>query len=121
MNLKHCVPMKIWTYKSVKAWIVKYEEDGEVDYEVHFSYMDASDSAGDASAIMPLPDIIETQVLIKDGFSWPDREEYGEHRGKTRKDPTVVDFIEQIEAEQEKERKFHEELDAADDADEQTY
>ena len=120
MNLKHCVPMKIWTYKSVKAWIVKYEEDGEVDYEVHFSLMDASDHAGQASAIMPLPEIIEAKVLIKDGFSWPDREEYGEHRGKTRKDPNVVDFIEQIEAEQEKERKLYEELDDADD-EEQTY
>ena len=119
MNLKHCVPMKIWTYKSVKAWIVKYEEDGEVDYEAHFSLMDASDHAGQASAFMPLPDIIETRVLIKDGFSWPDREEYGEHRGTHHKDPIAVDFIKQIEAEQEKERKFHEELD--DDADEQTY
>jgi len=119
MNLQHCVPMKIWTYKSVKAWIVKYEEDGEVDYEVHFSLMDASDHAGQASAIMPLPEIIEAKVLIKDGFSWPDREEYGEHRGKTRKDPNVVDFIKQIEAEQEKERKFYEELD--DDDEEQTY
>lgn len=119
MNLKHCVPMKIPSHRPVDAWLVRYEdEDCEVIYEVHFSFMEASDRAGEASAIMPLPDIIKTQVLIKEGFRWPDREEYGEHRDTYHKDPIVVDFIKQIEAEQEKERKFHEELD---DADEQTY